>query len=91
MERRSQGKSKANKHSDDTTGLEQTRDSPIIQIPGEGDRDVGEGELRGRWVQWLDIAGPSFGPESKAAWQWRSGGWVGATRRWGISRTVQLG
>lgn len=41
---------KANKHSDDTTGLEQTRDSPIIQIPGEGDHDVGEGELRGRWV-----------------------------------------
>lgn len=41
---------KANKHSDDTTWLEQTGNSSIIQIPGEGDRDVGEGELRGRWM-----------------------------------------
>lgn len=35
-----------------------------------------------RWCRWFY--------ETKAAWQWWSGGWVGVRRRWGVPRTVQL-
>lgn len=52
-----QGQIKANRRLDDTTRLEQTGNSSVIQLPGE--RTV----KWDRWIQWLDDAGGSMRPK----------------------------